>query len=120
MKKKIFQSLIVCAFLILPIVAAAGIVPENPAPNSGLPGTPSTSLTLEIRAIIQVALAVAGLIAVAFIIYGGFRYITSGGNDEAAEAGKKILTNAIIGLVIIIFSYVIVVVIARALSQNIV
>lgn len=64
-------------------------------------------------------LGLVGVISILFIIIGGFRYITSGGNEEAAESGKKILTNAIIGLVVVILSYVIVVVVVNALQGQV-
>lgn len=64
-------------------------------------------------------LSVAALIAVAFIIIGGFRYITAGGDEEGAESGKKTLTNAIIGLVIVILSYTIMIVIYNAVLGDI-
>ena len=63
-------------------------------------------------------MGIVGLIAVAFIIIGGFRYITSAGNEEAAEGGKKMITDAIIGLVVIILSYTIITVIMNALVRG--
>src|SRR5438876_505914 len=50
--------------------------------------------------VINILLGVVGLVAVIFLIIGGFRYVTAGGNEEAAESGKKTITNAIIGIVI--------------------
>ena len=44
-----------------------------------------------------------------------FRYITAGGNEETAETAKKTITNAIIGIVVIILAFVIVRVISNAL-----
>ncbi len=69
-----------------------------------------------ITTIIQFVLAFAFLLAVVMLIYGGFRYIFSAGNEEAADAGKKTVINALIGIVIIILSYVIVQVVARTAS----
>jgi len=68
--------------------------------------------------LVELLLTVVGIIAIFFIVYGGFQYITSGGNEEVAEAGKKTLTNAIIGLVIVILSYTIVTVVINALKGN--
>lgn len=64
---------------------------------------------------LQVALLIVGSLAVLFLVYGGFRYITASGNEENAEAAKKIITNAILGLVIVILSFVIVTIISRIL-----
>lgn len=67
---------------------------------------------------INLTLGIVGLLSVFFIIVGGLRYITSGGNEEAAASGKKTFINAIIGLVIVIFSYVAVVVVIRLLQGH--
>lgn len=70
--------------------------------------------------IIEILLAIAGLVAVIFLIVGGFKYITAGGNEESAEGAKKTITNAIIGIVVIILAFIIVRVISNALiSQNV-
>lgn len=49
---------------------------------------------------IQIALTIAGWIALFFILYGGFLFITGGGNPSQVEKGRKSILNAIIGLVI--------------------
>ena len=68
--------------------------------------------------IISLLLFVAGALAVLFVIIGGYQYITSGGNEEAAEKGKKTLLNAIIGVVVIILAYVIINVIVNTVSGS--
>lgn len=68
--------------------------------------------------VIKILLAVAGVAAVLFIIIGGMQYITAGGNEEQAEKGRKALINAVIGLVVVIMSYVIVNVIVNLLGKN--
>ena len=92
-------------------LAQANLFPENP----GLPGSQGVGANDFIIVIIQWLLGVAGIVAVLFIIIGGFQYITSAGNEELAEHGKKNITNAIIGLVVIILSYIIVTVVINAL-----
>lgn len=61
-----------------------------------------------ILVIVTYAIDLAGLIAIAFIIYGGYQYITSGGNDEGSKKAVHTLTYAIIGLLIVFASYAIV------------
>lgn len=88
-----------------------------PSSNIDLPGHNASTPALFITDVInKILLPIAGTIAVLFIIIGGFQYITSGGNEELAEAGKKNLQNAIIGLVIVILSYVIIRVIIYSLN----
>ncbi len=102
------------AFALAPLAGAQFEVPDSG--GTGLPN--DTSVSGFIIRIINIALAVAGLIAVLFLIIGGFRYITSAGNEETAEQAKKIITNAIIGIVIIILSFVIVRVISNAVASG--
>ena len=103
------------AILVVPLAVGAQFNP----PASGGTGLPSdNTATAFIFRIIQILLAVAGVVAVIFLIIGGFRYITAGGNEETAESARKTLTNAIIGIVIIILAFVIVNVIANALVSS--
>lgn len=57
--------------------------------------------------IIRVMLGFLGLISIVVIIYGGFLYMTSGGNEMAVEKAKKVIKYGIIGLTIIILSFAI-------------
>jgi hypothetical protein len=66
--------------------------------------------------VIKQGLTYAGVVATLFIIYGGFLYVTAGGNEENSEKGKKILTNSIIGLIIIIMASTIVRVVATTIK----
>lgn len=50
------------------------------------------------------AIGIAGGIAVLLMIFGGFLIILSSGDPQKLQTGKDILTSAIIGLVVIIFS----------------
>ncbi|MEI6711765.1 MAG: hypothetical protein WCK88_06365 [bacterium] len=38
-------------------------------------------------------------------LWGGWKILTSGSEDEGKEAGKKIIINAVIGIVIIFFAW---------------
>ncbi len=58
----------------------------------------------------------SGTITVLFVVIGGFWYLTSAGNEEQAEKGKKTLINSVIGLVVIILSAAIVRIVAGTLS----
>lgn len=66
--------------------------------------------------IIDIALRIVGYAAVGFIIYGGFKYLTSSGSADRITSGRKIITNALIGLVISFMSVAIVNLIANNLK----
>lgn len=71
------------------------------------------SIAAIFRLIINWALAIAFIAAVIVLIYGGFKYITSAGNASSAGEGKTAIVNALIGIVIIVLSYVIVQIVYR-------
>ena len=75
----------------------------------------SRSFSDLVLGVIHLLLLVSGSLAVLFIIIGGFFYITSAGNEEQAEQGRATLTNAVIGIVVIILSYAIVNVISNTI-----
>lgn len=60
-----------------------------------------------IKKIFAVLLSLSGGIAVLLIIAAGYALITSSGNPEKTQAAKERLTSAIVGLLFIIFSFVI-------------
>lgn len=68
------------------------------------------------RLVINWALAIAFILAVIFLIYGGFQYIFAGGNEDTAKAGRTTIFNALIGIVIIVLSYIIVQIVYRFVS----
>lgn len=70
-------------------------------------------------AITSILLPLVGIISMLFIIIGGFQYITSRGDEELATSGRRTLTNAIIGLVIVILSYVIIATVINSLKGNV-
>lgn len=86
-------------------------------PSSGLNCNAGTNVNSLIRTVINWLLGIAFAVAVLFLIIGGFQYITSAGNEEAAEKGKGTAVNALIGIVIIILSYVIVNVVSNFVSS---
>jgi hypothetical protein len=119
---KTINVLTICLAVVLvaaPLLAGAQFqLPD--ASSGGLGGGISgeTSLTGLIFTIINIALALAGLIAVLFLIIGGFRYITAGGNSDSSESAKKIILNAVIGIIVVILSFVVVRVVANTLTST--
>lgn len=80
-------------------------------------GLSSTDIRVTVANIIRYALGLLGIVAVIICLYGGFIWMTSGGNEEKVTQAKKILTNGLIGLVIMLLSYAIVAFIMNSLLQ---
>lgn len=72
-----------------------------------------------IRNLVTATFLVAGLATFAFLIIGGLRYLTSSGDAKAMEAATKIITNAVVGLAIVIVSYAIARIIGTVFGINI-
>jgi amino acid transporter len=113
------NKIISFSLLVLPtfVMAAAGdILRPGDNPGGWLPtrifGQQAT-VGGAILGVLRAGLGLAGLIAVAMLVYGGFRYITSAGNEDIAKDAKRTITNSIIGLIIIILSFVIVTVVTN-------
>jgi hypothetical protein len=61
-----------------------------------------------ITRIIKILLILAGVVAVLFLMIGGYQYIMSRGNPEMAKQGRSTMTSAIIGFIAVLLSYAIV------------
>lgn len=64
----------------------------------------------------NILLYLIGAVSVIMIIFGGFRYITSGGKSENITAAKNTIMYAVIGIIIALLSYAIVNFVITALS----
>lgn len=77
--------------------------------NNGLNGSLNTGDPRVIAArIINLLLGFLGLVALVLIIYAGYLWMTSAGNEEKVTQAKQILKNGVIGLLIILSSWAIV------------
>lgn len=58
--------------------------------------------------IVQWLIVAGGYVSLYFIIWSGFKYITAAGDPQKVTAAKNTITNAVIGLVIVLASVAIV------------
>lgn len=57
-------------------------------------------ISLILLALVEILLRIGAIVAVVFVIYGGFIYLTSQGEPDKAKNAQQTITNAAIGLVI--------------------
>lgn len=57
--------------------------------------------------IVGVVLTIAALVAFFYLIVSGFQYITAGGDAAKAQTARQGVINALIGIVIILISYLV-------------
>ena len=67
-------------------------------------------------AVFEIILRVGSLIAIGFVIYGGFQYIISQGEPERIKNARTTIINAIVGMVITIFASAIVSLIGNSIT----
>lgn len=65
---------------------------------------PKNDPNLMITSILNMAYAVAGIVAVGFIIYGGVTYATSVGDPSKIKKASQTLLYSIIGLVVVLLA----------------
>lgn len=73
--------------------------------NVGTFKFPDATLGSVVDALVPYAFAAAGFGLLVYLIFGGFKLLTSGGNPEQVARGQKMLTNAVIGFLIVIASF---------------
>jgi hypothetical protein len=68
----------------------------------------STGVNDTVKLIIDIFSWVVGVVSVIMIIWGGFKYITSGGDAGSVTAAKNTILYAIVGLIIVALAQIIV------------
>jgi tetrahydromethanopterin S-methyltransferase subunit B len=119
-KIKIFALILFLAVVFLNVnfhyVAATGIgdafnteadMPLDAAARQGAGFNTNVTFEFITGAIITSVLSLMGVLFLILAIYGGYAWMTARGNEEAVEKAKDTLTNAIIGLVIVLAAYAI-------------
>lgn len=96
--------------LMLPMVAKAqlsGSQSDLTSVQSAIGTDATNDLPTLIGNGIAVLLSILGIIFVVLVVYAGFLYLTAAGDDGKVGKAKKLLSQSIIGLIIIIASYAI-------------
>jgi hypothetical protein len=83
-------------------------------------GTDTEPLHIEdiIGRLVQILLSFVGIIFIILIVMGGVQWMTAGGNEQRLEKAKKRITQAAIGLAIVVAAYVIAFWISDALRYS--
>ncbi len=116
--KRIFLTLLFIIFLgssatlfVQPSYAGSGsVVPSNDplgVDYGSESGLSSQDIRITIALTVNVILNFLGIIAVVIVLYAGFKWMMSGGEEEKVKSAQKMLAAAVIGLVIILTAYAI-------------
>jgi type IV secretory pathway VirB2 component (pilin) len=85
------------------------IIPTITGPRIGTSDTPKSIEEIALDIILNIILPLIGAVALIFVVYGGVMIMTSAGDPEKLTKAKKTLLWAIIGIIIVVLSYLIVV-----------
>lgn len=110
MKKVLFTLLLaVLLFGATPVYAGPDInsLTNKVANESGfdVAGTSDTTISQTIGGIVRVLLGLTGTIFLVLTIYGGFLWMTAGGNEDQVEKALNIFKRSVVGLIIVLASY---------------
>jgi TRAP-type C4-dicarboxylate transport system permease small subunit len=97
---------------VIPKLNAVNIDLGGITPAPGAPGSIGELVTN----LLGVILPLLTILFVVIIVYGGFTYMTSAGDPKKLDQARGILTNAVIGIAIVLFAFVIREIILNALS----
>lgn len=107
-------STVVFSWYIAGSVYAADLNTIIQGPNSAtndlqktFAGTGGRDAVVIIVNILNYLLGLLGLLFVALLIYGGYKWMMSGGKEDDTKEAKNIIKNALIGCVVILFSWAI-------------
>lgn len=67
-----------------------------------------TGIFCALAKIISVLLGAGGVVALIFLMIGGLQYMASGGDEKALTAAKGTITYSVLGLILIISSFLII------------
>lgn len=88
--------------------------------GSGVDCSPTLSgigdIWLIVMAIIEILLRVAAIVAVVYVVIGGFKFITSRGNPDKINSARNTLQDGLIGLIIAVIATAVVSFIARSIG----
>jgi hypothetical protein len=81
-------------------------------------GHPGQFLSSKVGQIIGSLLAFIGVIFFILVIYAGFKWMISSGNEKAVGEAKSLLISAVIGLIIVLSAYSITAFVGRQLTTT--
>jgi len=109
--KRIFLILFLASFLLFifsTFIFAQKTELEYPQVSGAeTPTTVKTAFPEYVKYLFNLAIIIAGLIAFASLVYGGFSYLTSAGDPTAIGDAKDRITAGILGLIILLASFLI-------------
>ena len=81
-------------------------------------GETTTDPAAIVGAIISTAIGLMGVVLLCYLLLGGFTWMTAGGDETKVKKARAMITNAVIGIVIVVSAYAIANYVLTALSAG--
>ena len=106
MKQRIVRSLRLAALtpLLFAGIAHAQVSIDFP---TNFAGFSSQDIKVTIQNIVRIIVGFLGIITVIIILAGGFKWMTSAGNEDKIGEAKKLISAGVVGLVVVLAAYAI-------------
>lgn len=123
--KKVITAAFVLGLLISPLLLQAqsydfgkksGL--NDTASSSGFTSQDKKSPEGIIQPIVAAVLSLVGILFLGLAIFGGIQWMTARGNEQQIEKARSILTNAIIGLIVVAGAYALSYFILRSIASQ--
>jgi len=106
-------------FVLLILLLPAVVFAQDPfginyGANSGLGTGDVRNVVIQL---VNVVLGILGVVMLVIIIVAGFRWMSSGGNEETITSSRKSIAAAVIGLLIVFIAYGITVFVFSVLEE---
>ncbi|MFA6161135.1 MAG: hypothetical protein WC766_03055 [Patescibacteria group bacterium] len=124
-QRNLFIPILVIGFLVFGFFAFSAHAQDvmtglkSAAGAAGLPGKPTGGFEAAIGGVIGSVMGLVGTILFVYMLYGGFKWMTAGGDNKAITDAQSIIKNAIIGIAIIIFAYTLTSYVINTLSTGV-
>ncbi|MCP6720141.1 MAG: pilin [Patescibacteria group bacterium] len=124
---KYILIIFITLFIVFPLFPGVASAQLNIWEDTGQPGRATCNIdgpctfcdALKVTSnVVQLLFQVAIPIAVAMIIYGALRLMFAGGSQERITQSRKIMTSAVIGLIIALSAWIIVNTLLHVLTGN--
>lgn len=100
---------------IVAVVLAIILAGCTPVPDPGTPARLSEIVNV-IRRIIAILAPISALAFFVMLLYGGFKFLTSGGDPKEVAQARQVLTYAILGIILIVAAWLILLLLSSTLG----
>ncbi|MFH0873732.1 MAG: Ig-like domain-containing protein [Candidatus Komeilibacteria bacterium] len=78
----------------------------------------SQDLKVTIGNVVQIVIGFLGILVILYMLYGGFLWMTSGGDEDKIDQAKKMIGAAVVGLLIVLAAFSITTFIVNSLTKG--